>query len=248
VRRLAVPRLMKRRGETHIPWAMGAAGLVGALAALWTWTAPGDPALWPARADEAGVDASLLDNGFHTDLALPRTALEARGGPLAEAVKDLPPGDWILIGWGDAKFYVDQSPITERLPDGARAFFRPGNPSVIMLDPTQTDPREMFAGDGRRDFRLSEAGFEALAAHVEASLDLSSGAAVLAAARAGDDARFFASREHFSIGHLCNHWTAGVLNAAGMETRPFRSILSSEVVATVDRANSATLDTPTARD
>lgn len=219
--------------------------LAGGLAALWTWTAPGDPALWPARAGEPAIEASLLDNGFHTDLALPRAALEARGGPLAEAVESLPPGDWILIGWGDAKFYVDQSPIGDRLPDGARAFFAPGNPSVIMLDPAQADPRRMFAEDGRRDFRLSPAAFEAMAANIEASLDLSTGAPRIAAARAGDDARFFASREHFSIGHLCNHWTAGVLNAAGMETRPLRSIVSSEVVATVDRAK---LDTPASRD
>lgn len=213
------------------------AALVGAAAAVWTWTAPGDPALWPAPADQPGVEASLLDNGFHTDLALPRAALEARGGPLAEAVRGLPPGDWILIGWGDAKFYVDQSPISDRLPDGARAFFRPGNPSVVMLDPAQRDPRELYAEDGRRNFRLSPAGFEAMAAHIEASLDLSSGAARLAAARPGDDARFFASREHFWIGRLCNHWTADVLNAGGMSIRPFRAIVSSEVVATVDRAN-----------
>ncbi|MFC7377388.1 DUF2459 domain-containing protein [Brevundimonas sp. GCM10030266] len=213
------------------------AALVGAAAAVWTWTAPGDPALWPAPADQPGVEASLLDNGFHTDLALPRAVLETRGGPLAEAVRGLPPGDWILIGWGDARFYVDQSPISDRLPDGARAFFRPGNPSVVMLDPAQRNPRELYAEDGRRDFRLSPAGFEAMAAHIEASLDLSSGAARLAAARPGDDARFFASREHFWIGRLCNHWTADVLNAGGMSIRPFRAIVSSEVVATVDRAN-----------
>lgn len=225
--------------------AFVAAGAVGALAALWTWTAPGDPALWPARAGTPGVEAHLLDNGFHTDLALPRAALEARGGPLAAAVRGLPPGDWILIGWGDAKFYVDQSPIGDRLPDGARAFFRPGNPSVVMLDPAQRDPRETFAADSRRDFRLSEAGFEAMAARIEGSLDLSTGSARIAAARAGDDARFFASGEHFSIGHLCNHWTTGVLNAAGMRTRPFRSIVSSEVVDTIDRAQ---LDTPAAGD
>jgi len=245
VRRLAVPRPMKTRRETGGLWAMGAAVLIGALAALWTWTKPGDPTLWPARADAPGVEVSLLDNGFHTDLAVPRAALEARGGPLAAAVRGLPPGDWILIGWGDAKFYVDQSPIGDRLPDGARAFFRPGNPSVIMLDPAQRDPRETFAEDGRRDFRLSAAGFEAMAAHLEASLDLTTGAPRLAAARAGDDARFFASREHFSISHLCNHWTAGVLNAAGMPIRPMQSILSSEVVATIDRAK---LDTPARQD
>ncbi|MDQ8029592.1 MAG: DUF2459 domain-containing protein [Brevundimonas sp.] len=213
------------------------AALIGAAAAVWTWTAPGDPALWPARADQPGVEASLLDNGFHTDLALPRAALEARGGPLAEAVRGLPPGDWILIGWGDARFYVEQGPIGERLPDGARAFFRPGNPSVVMLDPAQRDPRLLYAEDGRRDFRLTQAGFEAMAAHIEASLDLSSGAARLAASRPSDDARFFASREHFWVGRLCNHWTAGVLNAGGLSIRPFRAIVSSEVVATVDRAN-----------
>lgn len=219
-----------------------AAALVGVAAALWTWTAPGDAVRWRAPAEGPGVELHLLDNGFHTDLAVPRAALEARSGPLADAVRGLPAGDWILIGWGDANFYVDQSPMESRLPDGARAFFRPGNPSVIMLDPAQRHPRLLFAEDSRRTFRLTPAGFEALSAHVEASLDLSSGAPRIAAAREGDDARFFASRETFSIGHLCNHWTAGVLNAAGLPVRPFRSIVSSELMAAIDRAE---LDTAT---
>lgn len=225
--------------------AVSLAGLAGALAALWTWVAPGDAGLWRAAPGAPAVEAHLLDNGFHTDLALPRAALEARGGPLAEAVRSLPPGGWILVGWGDAKFYVDQSPIGDRLPDGARAFFRPGNPSVVMLDPAQRDPRRLFAEDGRRSFRLTPEGFERLAQAVEDSLDLSSGAPRVAAARPGDDARFFASRETFSVAHLCNHWTAGVLNAAGLPVRPFRSIVSSELMAAVSRAE---LDTPARRD
>ncbi len=215
----------------------------GTLAALSTWTAPGDPALFPAA--DADVEVHVLDNGFHTDLAVPRAALEARSGPLAEAVRGLPPGDWILIGWGDAKFYVDQSPITDRLPDGARAFFRPGNAAVVMLDPAQREPRDLVADDRRRALRLSAAGFEAMADHIEASLDLENGRARIAAARAGDDARFFASHEHFWIGRLCNHWSAGVLNAAGLPVRPFRAITSSEVMATVERTE---LDTAVARD
>jgi len=223
---------------------MIAAAVGGAAAALWTWTAPGDLRLWRAAPEAPGVELHLLDNGFHTDLAVPRAALEARGGPLAEAVRGLAPGDWILIGWGDAKFYVDQSPMEGRLPDGARAFFRPGNPSVIMLDPAQRDPRELFAEDGRRAFRLTPAGFESMAAHIEASLDLSAGGPRMAAVREGDDARFFASRETFSIAHLCNHWTAGVLNAGGLPVRPFRSIASAELMAAIDRAE---LDTAAPR-
>jgi hypothetical protein len=222
-----------------------AVAVLGGAAALWTWTAPGDPALWPAAATDSGVEVNVLDNGFHTDLAVPREALEARPGPLAEAVRGLPPGDWILIGWGDARFYVDQSPIGDRLPDGARAFFRPGNASVIMLDPTRRDPRDLVAADRRRTLRLSAAGFEAMADHIEASLDLDDGHARIATARAGDDARFFASHEHFWIGRLCNHWSADVLNAAGLPARPLRAITSSEVMATVERAQ---LDTEAPRD
>ena len=236
---------MKRRLKGYGLGPLVTAMALGLLTALWTWTAPGDPALWPASPGEAGVQVHVLDNGFHTDLAVPRAALEGRTGALAEAVRGLPPGDWILIGWGDAKFYVDQSPIGDRLPDGARAFFRPGNASVIMLDPAQADPQTLVAADRRRSLRLSAAGFEAMAAHIEASLALADGGARIAAARAGDDARFFASHEHFWIGRLCNHWSGGVLNAAGLPARPLRSITSSEVMATVERAQ---LDSEAARD
>ena len=237
---------MRRRRPDGIAGSLIAAMAIGALAALWTWTAPGDPALWPPpRADSGGVEVHVLDNGFHTDLAVPRGALEARAGPLAEAVRGLPPGDWILIGWGDASFYVDQSPIGDRLPDGARAFFRPGNASVVMLDPAQRDPRDMVAADRRRSLHLTAAGFAAMADHIEASLALTDGRARIAAARAGEDARFFASHEHFWIGRLCNHWSAGVLNAAGLPARPLRAVTSSEVMATIERAQ---LDTRPAQD
>lgn len=237
---------LMRRGQKGTGLApMIVAVTLGTIAGFWTWTTPGKPALWPPAADHGRIEVLVLDNGFHTDLAVPRAHLEAGSGPLAGAVRSLPPGEWILIGWGDARFYVDQSPIGDRLADGARAFFRPGNASVIMLDPAQDNPRDLVAADRRRTLHLSSSGFEAMVAHIEASLDLDQGHARIAAARAGDDARFFASHEHFWIGRLCNHWSAGVLNAAGLPVRPLRSMTSSEVMATVERAQ---LDTGTARD
>ncbi|MFA4938071.1 DUF2459 domain-containing protein [Brevundimonas sp.] len=205
------------------------AALIGAIVALLTWTKPGDAKL--SGAPDIVV-VQVLDNGFHTDLVVPREALVRRGGPLARVVAGLAPGDWILVGWGDARFYVDQSPISDRLPDGARAFFRPGNPSVVMLDPVAADPRLSY-GEDSATLTLTRARFDRLAARVEASLDLSDGAPRIAAARPSDDARFFASRETFSILHLCNHWTAGVLNAGGVPVRPVQSITSAEVMRSV---------------
>ena len=227
------------------------AALIGLVAALWTMTRPGDPALFPAPPNEAGVTVYLIDNGFHTDLAVPRAALMDGGGPLAEATASLASGDWLLIGWGDATFYVDQSPILGRLADGARAFFRPGNASVVMLDPEARDPARRFRPEDRQALRLSSAGMAALRARIAASLALdAAGRPIMAAARPGDDARFYESRETFWIGHLCNHWTAQLLSAAGLPIRPFRPATSGEVMRTAARAerNAAKLDLKPVRD
>lgn len=227
------------------------AALIGLLAALWTLTRSGDPALFPAAPGEPGVTVYLLDNGFHTDLAVPRAALLEGGGALAEATAGLAPGDWVLVGWGDATFYVDQRPIPGRLADGARAFFRPGNASVVMLEPEASDPTRRFRPEDRQELRLSSAGMAALRARVQASLATdAAGRPILAAARPGDDARFFESRDTFWIGHLCNHWTAELLSAAGLPVRPFRAVTSGEVMRTAARAeqDAAKLDLEPVRD
>ena len=223
---------------------IAAAGLLGLVAALWTWTRPGDPATGAVTV-QAPVTVHILNNGFHTDLAVPRAALEAGGGPLAEAVRSIGPGDWVLIGWGDAKFFVDTGPMEARLGDGVRAFFRPGNASVVMLDPETGDPSQRVPPHRRRTLVLSPVAFTGLRGRVEHSLALAGGRPRLSSARAGAGAHFFASGEQFWIGYLCNSWTARVLNAAGLPVRPVRAVTAGEVVATIDRAQ---LDTAARRD
>jgi hypothetical protein len=212
------------------------AGLLGLVAAVWTWTRSGAVVV---PTEGPPVVIHILNNGFHTDLAVPRAALEARGGPLAEASRSVGPGDWILIGWGDATFFVDTSPMEGRLLDGARAFFRPGNPSVVMLDPHTGDPSRGLPAHRVHSLRISQAAFAAMTGRVEDSLALHNGRALLSTARPGSGAHFFASHEHFWIGYLCNSWTARVLNAAGLDIRPMRAVTAGEVVATVDRAAQA---------
>ncbi len=209
------------------------ASLLGLLAGLWTWTRPGAEV---APGEGPPVVVHILNNGFHTDLAVPRAALERQGGPLAEASRSVGAGDWILVGWGDARFFVDTSPMEGRLLDGARAFFRPGNPSVVMLDPHAGDPTQGLPAGKVRTLSLSPAAFTAMTDRVEQSLALEDGRARLSTARPGSGAHFFASREHFWIGYLCNSWTARVLNAAGLDIRPMRAVTAGEVVATLDRA------------
>lgn len=219
---------MRRRRHRTGLGRFALAALIGLVAALWTWTRPGDVALW--RGAGTPVPVMVLDNGFHTDIAVPRAALRGEGGPLTSAVDRLGPGDWVRVGWGDARFYVETSPIGSRLPDGARAFFRPGNASVVMLDPEPEAPG--FALDERETLSLPPAAFGRLRDRIEASLETPPR---VAARRRGDNAQFFASREHFWIGNLCNHWTAGLLAAAGLEVRPLRAVTSGEVMRSARR-------------
>ena len=216
------------------------AGLLGAIVAVWTWTRPGDP-VFLDQPVTGGVTIHILNNGFHTDIAVPRAALEAGGGPLAEASRSVGPGDWILIGWGDAKFFVDQSAMETRVPDGLRAFFRRGNASVVMLDPEAGDPSRRFIPESRRSLTLTPESFSRLRGRVQASLALIDGRPRLSTARPGDGARFFVSHEHFWIGYLCNSWTTRALNAAGLPIRPARSVTAGEVIGAIDRSDRAAL-------
>ncbi|MDP3399955.1 MAG: DUF2459 domain-containing protein, partial [Brevundimonas sp.] len=83
------------------------AGLAGVILGLVSWSESG-PNL-PLNGPDA-VPVRVDSNGFHTDLVMDRAPLIARGGPLADLVADLGPGEAVRIGWGDARFYVDQSP------------------------------------------------------------------------------------------------------------------------------------------
>jgi hypothetical protein len=208
------------------------------LAGLGSWTRAPDPAL-AAQGSNGAVDVWILDNGFHTDLALPRARVEAGDDPLARAVRALPPGDWILIGWGDALFYVETAPISGRLADGVRAFFRPGNASVVMLDPSGADPETDYEPGVAHRVQLSERGLRALERRLEASLRVADGDLVRGPASQVGDGRFFESVETFWIGHLCNHWTGELLHAGGLPLRPVRSIVSSEIVRMAQRSHAA---------
>ena len=96
------------------------AALAGFAAALLTWTTPGR-----STSSEAGsqrITAYLLDNGFHTDLVVPRAALMERGGPLAQAVAVV------------ARRALSATPLD--LPDGRRLLWlRPGDEATRQTAP-----------------------------------------------------------------------------------------------------------------
>lgn len=206
---------MRRRRPVLPILAALAAGLV--VSAIVLTAKPGDKSLFPARPGEPSITVYLLDNGFHTDLSLPREAVMARGGPLARAAAMLAPRPWIAVGWGDASFYTRHGLSAARAKDAVRALFGRDNPSVVHLYGTTRRPDLAYAKGVARPIVLSREGFERLAARADRSFALRGGSPVLPLSPEPDEG-FFDSVEHFGARKVCNHWTAELLNAAGLPT------------------------------
>jgi uncharacterized protein (TIGR02117 family) len=193
-------------------WLIGAILALTLMAMALSSVRAGDRALYPARAGEPAVVIYLVDNGFHTDIALPSASLDGRGGALAEAAGRIRAGEWVLVGWGDAAFYQGRGLSAARVLDGLRALFTPGNRAVLQVATHDGRPDRVFAATA--PIRLSEAGYARLLARLDASF--APGPRLVGPG--GGRSAFFESAEHFGILKLCNHWTGEVLSAAGLPT------------------------------
>ena len=178
-------------------------------------------ALYPARG-EGAISLYVVNNGFHTDLVMPRSMFAHGEGALAKAVIAQPQGDWIYLGWGDARFFVEEGPIKQRWRDGLRALFARENASVMMVR-AGASPETYYRTEDRSELKLSPQGYGQMLSHIESGMTKGpEGEPVLVVRRPSDGVDFYAHRQSFWIGHLCNHWTLEALSKAGLEIWPWR--------------------------
>jgi uncharacterized protein (TIGR02117 family) len=198
--------------------------------AVVTTARPGDPELYPPAAG-ASVQILITHNGYHSGVLLPRPAVaelasRRRYGALIAVTTRFSDYNWLEIGWGEEKFYR-YVPTPGSLTPGLalRALFRRGNASVLHVvgafDPRIAFPRARLAA-----LDLSEAGFDRLIAKVDATF-----------ARRDDGfpkelgpglygpSLFYRAIGDFHILHVCNHWVADILDAAGVPTSPVLAIV-----------------------
>lgn len=199
-----------------------AMGLMAASATGCAYTRAGDPELYPARPGQPAVTLYLVNNGYHTNLAIPRARLEGRSGPSALAIQALPDEPWVMAGFGDAAFYRERGASLRRFASALRAMFAPNNPALINLESLDGAPPELFEAQRIAPVRLSEPGFQKLLVELDEAFKLKDGRPIDAGPgieRPGDS-RFFEASLAFSITRICNHWIGELLNEAGVPIRP----------------------------
>jgi hypothetical protein len=198
--------------------------LLAAVAAVFVGTAlataqPGDPAVFPARPQEPSLAIFQSHNGYHAELALPAAFVSGQRGATADALSHLRSSPWVLVGWGDARFYMGTGWSLRRIRDGLRALW-PDNPAVLRLTPLDRSPDQAFERGVLR-IEISERGAQRLLRRLDRSFQTAGGRTIpLAAGQSNGSAVYFQSVERFSVGRLCNNWVGQLLNAAGVPTLP----------------------------
>jgi hypothetical protein len=187
----------------------------------------GDARLYPPD-PRGAVAIFVIDNGYHSDLALPAASLVAGDDPVAVAARRTGRRPWIMFGWGDERFYTEEGFSAARAGDGLRALFMPNNPSVVRVEGLAAAPDKLFSPSAEHRVWISPAGLAGMRRRIDAAMALSAaGAPQPLGLKVADDpdAIFYRGKEHFSILHLCNHWTGDVLNAGGLPVTPLLDTL-----------------------
>lgn len=205
--------------------ALGLAGLLAIvlLSAILT-ASPGDPALYPPAAEAESETIHLVSHGWHTGLVLSREALagEGAGAALRNIATRFREYPQIEFGWGEARFYRATPTLAQfdaRL--ALEALFTPGGrDGVVQVVGLEREARGSFPHSDIVAIRLSKAGLAKLLARLDASFRLEDGQPVAGGPGLYGPSLFYEGEGRFSALNVCNHWTARLLNAAGLPIAP----------------------------
>jgi len=177
----------------------------------------------PRLADDGGMAVTIIERGWHTDLALPA---EAISGPLAALERDFPGERYLVFGFGDRVYYMaPDAPF----PAVVAALF-PG-PGVILVTALRATPAEAFGADHIVTLPLSSSQSAAIVAFVQQGLATGADGAMR---RLGDGpypgSAFYASDQPYDAVDNCNRWTTSALRGGGLPVDPDGVIFAGQVM------------------
>lgn len=219
------PPPSRRFGKVLPRLGRALAGLVTLLILAAVLTArPGDPALYPPAEGADAETIHLVSHGWHSGLVLPRDALTGEGTgsalrAIATRFRDYPR---LEFGWGEARFYRATPTLAEvDVGLALAALFTPGGRTgVVQVVGLERGVRESFPHSDIVPIRLSQAGLARLLARLDASFRLEAGQPVAGGPGLYGPSLFYEGEGRFSALNLCNHWTARLLDAAGLPITP----------------------------
>lgn len=194
--------------------------VVGASLLLYLVAAFGALLFVPDAAEaETGVEIYACDNGVHADLVLPVEAagVDWRAVFLPQNFTGSVEGlTHLNLGWGSRDFYINT-------PTWADVKVSRAVKSVLWDDTViRADYRlQPTLGEDCAEWRIDDATYQRLAAHVLESLRLSQDLPVRAGPGYGERDAFFVANGEYTIIDTCNQWTGEALRLAGAPVAPW---------------------------
>jgi uncharacterized protein (TIGR02117 family) len=196
----------------------------------------GNSQLFPATVD--AVEVTLVSNGYHAGLAVPRKALLEQASTqglrsLISVSTRFQHYGWVEVGWGDAEFYQSTpTPGDIQVGLAAKALLGLGEGAVLHVVGLEEPPEKVFSGADLMTIRLSPEGFARLAARMNSAfVNGPEGQNVELGPGLYGPSLFYLAKGHFSLLNVCNHWIADLLDAAGVPTAPAISVLPHGLIA-----------------
>jgi uncharacterized protein (TIGR02117 family) len=169
------------------------------------------PAPLPAHKEmpKADVAAYVIGDGWHTDIALPVSAIT---GPLQAVTHDFPTAHYLRFGWGQRTWYMAGQHTTG---DALRALFPA--PAAMLVTPLDQAPPSTTAGSQAFAVGLTTAGARHMADYIWAAFEQPIKGIP---GRFGFDRDpggiFYAAHGTYSGTYTCNTWAADALRAGGI--------------------------------
>jgi uncharacterized protein (TIGR02117 family) len=201
---------------------------------------PGDRALFPPPPGARSIAVAVVSHGYHAGLIVSREALlrvadEEGLVALTSIANSFERYASLEIGWGDEGFYRNVPHISDlRFVEAARALLLPGNRSVLHIVGLSAPARTSFPASDVVDVTLSVEGFRRLARRLDASFAREGGAIIDMGPGLYGPSTFYRAEGTFHIFSACNHWLAGLLDAAGVPTNPLLATLPQGLLTDLD--------------
>lgn len=191
----------------------------------------------PARIDRppsdrtSGLSVTVIERGWHTDIALPTLAIS---GSLAALGREFPGERFLVFGFGDRAYYMAPDPPFP----GMLAALLPG-PGVILVTALRVEPAEAFGADNVVTLPLSPSQLAAIIAFVRSGLATGTDGSMQ---RLGDGpypgSAFYASDGSYDAFENCNYWTISALRSGGLPVDPDGVIFAGQVMDLARRLKS----------
>lgn len=169
----------------------------------------------------------VVKRRWHVDIGFAATDLQP---PLASLRADFPEAEYLLFGFGDRHYLLDQ----DRGPGGMLAALWPG-PGLMLVTSLTTSPQTAFGKHNVIEISVNPGQARNAQDFVWQSLAVEKGSVTPLHVGPYDGSLYYAASQRYSAWHTCNTWAAQALQAADVAVRSLGVELSGQLWMQVRR-------------